>query len=81
MWSALSDERTGLSFTIAVGPHRSRHSRVQVTQDSRLYYTVSDSRLPFSSSPTTRRAVVEVVDSASTQKNHLPTSKSKSHCD
>jgi hypothetical protein len=26
MWSALSDKRTGLSFTIAAGPHRRSHS-------------------------------------------------------
>jgi hypothetical protein len=32
-----------------------------------LYFTVSDSRLPFPSPPTTRRATVEVFDPASTQ--------------
>jgi hypothetical protein len=46
MWSALSDERTGLSFTIAAGPCQSSHFRVRVPWDSRL---------PFSSPPTTRR--------------------------
>jgi hypothetical protein len=43
MWGALSDERTGLSFTIAVG---TRHSRVRVPRDTSPYFTVSDSRFP-----------------------------------
>jgi hypothetical protein len=30
MWGALSDKRTGLSFTIAAGPRQRSHSRVQV---------------------------------------------------
>jgi hypothetical protein len=34
--------------------------------DSRPYFTVSDLRLPFSSSPTTRRVTVEVFNPAST---------------
>jgi hypothetical protein len=29
MWNALSDERTGLSFTVAVGPRQHTHSRVE----------------------------------------------------
>jgi hypothetical protein len=29
-WGALSDERTGLSFTIAAGPRQCSHSRVRV---------------------------------------------------
>jgi hypothetical protein len=62
MWSVLSDEGTGLSFTIAAGPRQGSHSRVQVPWDLRLYLTVSDSRLPFSSPPTTRRVTVEVFD-------------------
>jgi hypothetical protein len=65
MWGALSDERTGLSFTIAAGPCQSSLSRVRVPWDSRPYFTVSDSRLPFSSPPTTRRVTVEVFDTAS----------------
>jgi hypothetical protein len=56
-WRALSDERTGRSFTIATGAQQRSHSRVRVP-----YLTVSDSRLPFSSSPTTRTAYVEVFD-------------------
>jgi hypothetical protein len=52
MWDALSEERTGLSFTIAAGPRQHSHSRV--------HFTVSDSRFPFSSPPTTRRATVEL---------------------
>jgi hypothetical protein len=30
MWGALSDERTGLSFTIAAGPRQRSHSQVRV---------------------------------------------------
>jgi hypothetical protein len=82
----ISDERTCLSFTIAVGPCQRSHSRVWVPRDS-SHFTVSDSRLPqlggpgpciyipqeqdgpvlFSSSPTTRRATVEVFGPASTR--------------
>jgi hypothetical protein len=46
MWSALSDERAGLPFTIAAGPRQRSHSRVRVPRDSWPYFTVSDSRLP-----------------------------------
>jgi hypothetical protein len=41
----LSDERIGLSFTIAAGPRQRIHSQVRVPQDS-SHFTVSDSRLP-----------------------------------
>jgi hypothetical protein len=34
MWGALSDDRTGLSFAIAVDPRQRSHSRVQVQRDS-----------------------------------------------
>jgi hypothetical protein len=34
MWDALSNERTGLSFTIAAGPRQRSHSRVRVPRDS-----------------------------------------------
>jgi hypothetical protein len=60
IWGALSDEPTGLPFTIASGPRQRSHSWVRVLWDSRPYFTVSDSRLPFSSPPTTRIATVEV---------------------
>jgi hypothetical protein len=40
MWGALSDERTGLSFTIAAGPHQRSHSRVRIPWDSRPYFTL-----------------------------------------
>jgi hypothetical protein len=30
MWDALSDERTGLSFTISAGPRQRSHSRVRI---------------------------------------------------
>jgi hypothetical protein len=61
IWGALSDERTDLSFKIAAGPCQ------QVPWDSRPYFTVSDSRLPFLLPPTTRRVTVEVFDPASTR--------------
>jgi hypothetical protein len=67
MSGSLSDERTGLSFTIVAGPRHCSHSRVRVPWDSLPYFTVSDSRLLLSSHPTTRRAVVEVFDPASTR--------------
>jgi hypothetical protein len=47
MWGAVSDERTGVSFTIAHGPRQRIHSRIRVPWDSWPYITVSDSRLPF----------------------------------
>jgi hypothetical protein len=59
MLGALSDERTHLSFIIAADPSRGTHDHT--------YFTASDSRLPFSSPPTTRRATVEVFDPASTR--------------
>jgi hypothetical protein len=46
MWGALSDERTGLSFTIAAGHRQRSHSRVRVSRDSQTYSTILDSRLP-----------------------------------
>jgi hypothetical protein len=45
MWEALSDERTGLSFTIDAGPRQQSHSRVRVPWDSRPYFTASDSTI------------------------------------
>jgi hypothetical protein len=65
------DERTGLSFLYAAGPCQRSLSRVRVPWDLRPYFTVSDSRLPFSSPPTTRRATVEVFDPASTRLSNL----------
>jgi hypothetical protein len=46
MWGALSDESTGLSFTIAAGPRQRSHSRVRVSRDLWSYFTASGSRLP-----------------------------------
>jgi hypothetical protein len=68
---ALSDERMGLSSTIAAGPHLRTQSLVGVPWDWRPYFTVSDSRLPFSSPPTTRRVTLEVFDPASTRATPL----------
>jgi hypothetical protein len=67
IWGTVSDERTGLSFTIAAGPRQRSQCRVRVPWDSRPYFTVSDLRLPFLSPPTTRRGTVEVFDPASTR--------------
>jgi hypothetical protein len=67
LYNILSEERMGLLFTIAAGPCQRIYSRVRVPWDSRPYFTVSDSGLPFLSSPTIRRATVEVFDPASTQ--------------
>jgi hypothetical protein len=66
MWGALSDKRTGVSFKIAPDPRQRSHFRVRVPCDSRPNFSVSGSRLPFSSPPTTRRVTVEVFDPAST---------------
>jgi hypothetical protein len=60
LWGALSNERTGLSFVYAAGPHQRSLSQFQVPWDPWPYFTVSDLRLPFSSPPTSRRFTVEV---------------------
>jgi hypothetical protein len=44
----LSNERTGVPFTITPGPRQRSHFRVWVPWDSWSYFTVSDSRLSFS---------------------------------
>jgi hypothetical protein len=67
MWGAPSDERTGLSFTIAAGARQRSHYRVQVPWESRPYFTVSDSRLLLLSPPVTRRVTVEIFDPAFTR--------------
>jgi hypothetical protein len=54
MWGALSDERTGLSFTIAAGTRQRSHSRIRVPRDSWPHFTISYSGLPVSSPPVTR---------------------------
>jgi hypothetical protein len=71
MWGTLSDERTGLPSAIASGPRHRSHFWVRVSWDSRPYFTVSDSRLSFSSAPTTRRATVEVFEPASTRSYYV----------
>jgi hypothetical protein len=65
MWGGLSDERTGLSFTIAAGACKCSHSRVRVPWNSRPCFTVSGSRLPILLPPTTCRATVDVFDPTS----------------
>jgi hypothetical protein len=69
LWCALSDERTGLSFVYAAGLCQRSLSWVRVPWDLRPYFTVSDLRLLFASSPTTRRVTVEVFDPASIRYN------------
>jgi hypothetical protein len=54
MWSAVSDERKHLSFTIAVGPRQHSNSWVRVSRDSWPYFTVTDSRLPQPGGPGSR---------------------------
>jgi hypothetical protein len=46
IWGTISDENTGVSFTIVVGPCQCSHSRVWVLRDSWPYFTVSDSGIP-----------------------------------
>jgi hypothetical protein len=62
MWGVLSEERAGLSFTIAADSSQCSHSRVRAPWDSRPYFTVSDLRLPISSPLTTRWATVVAFD-------------------
>jgi hypothetical protein len=52
---------------IVAVPRQRSHFRVRVPWDSWPYFTVSDSRLPFSSPRTTRRDMVEVIDPTSTR--------------
>jgi hypothetical protein len=61
MWGALSDEKTGLSFTIATGPRQRSNSQVRVPWDCLRFET------SFSSPPKTRLATVEVFDPASSR--------------
>jgi hypothetical protein len=42
----LSEDRMGLSFTIAAGPRQRSHSHVRAPQDSWPHFTVSDTRDP-----------------------------------
>jgi hypothetical protein len=59
--------RRRVCFLYDAGPCQRSLSLVRVPWDSRPYFTASDLRLPFSSSPTTRRVTVEVFDPASTR--------------
>jgi hypothetical protein len=44
IWGALSDERTGLSFTVAADSRQRSHSRVRNPRDFWPYFTLSDLR-------------------------------------
>jgi hypothetical protein len=81
LWSALSDERTGLSFVYALvyGSCQCSRSRARVPWYTRSYITVPDLRLPFSSPPTTPRVTMEVFDASSTRVTHFSQSQSQSH--
>jgi hypothetical protein len=68
---ALSDERTGLSFVYTAGPCQRSLFRIRVPWYSRPYFTVSDLRLPFSSSPT-RRIQSESQDDSTLMFYFLP---------
>jgi hypothetical protein len=59
-----------LLFAIAAGPRQRNHSQVWVPWDSRLYFTVSDSRFHFSSPPTTRKTTVEIFHHAGHTDTH-----------
>jgi hypothetical protein len=52
---------------LPAGPRQRSNSRVRVPWDARPYFTVSDSRLPFSSAPMTRRVTVQVFDPSYTR--------------
>jgi hypothetical protein len=54
MLGVLSDERTGLSFTIAAGSRQRSHFCDLVPRDSVLYFIVSDSRFPQPGGPVPR---------------------------
>jgi hypothetical protein len=54
IWSALSDERAGLSFRIAAGPRQRNRSQVRVRWNSWPYFTVSDSKLSQTGGPGAR---------------------------
>jgi hypothetical protein len=67
MWGALSDKRTGLSFTIAAGPSRAQSfSGPSPVRLATIFYCL---RLKTSllSPPMTRRATLEVFDPATTR--------------
>jgi hypothetical protein len=66
MWALTLTRVRVLSVAIAPGLPQRSHFRIQVPWDSWPYFTVSDSRLPFSSS-TTRSVNVEVFDPVSTR--------------
>jgi hypothetical protein len=62
MWGTVSDDRRGLSFTVAAGPRQHSYSRVRVPRVSRPYFTVSDSRLPKPDGPGPRIYIVQEWD-------------------
>jgi hypothetical protein len=71
MWGAFSDKGTGQCFKIAAGPRQRSNSRGRVPWDLLPYFTLSDSRLPFTSPPMTHMATVEILDPDSTQETSL----------
>jgi hypothetical protein len=86
LYNILSDERMGLSFTIAAVPRHRRHSRIQVIHDHILPSQIRDSPnledqvaylyphalVSFRSPPPTPMATVEVFEPASTLGSRWP---------
>jgi hypothetical protein len=80
MWGALSDKKTGLSFTNGVGSRQRSHFQIPLPLAWWPYITVSDSRLPFPSPPTTHGATVEVFDPNSTRSCRAEQSRAVAYC-
>jgi hypothetical protein len=55
----LSDERMGLQFTVAAGPHQRSHSQVRLLRDLWPHFTVSNSRLPQPGGPGPRIYILQ----------------------
>jgi hypothetical protein len=67
LWAVLSDDVRVCLLCMLLALTSRVFLGVRVPWDSWPYFTVLDSRLPLSSSPTTRGATVEVFDPASTR--------------
>jgi hypothetical protein len=68
-WGAFSDQRAGLSFTIAAGPRQRNNSRVRVPRDSWPYFIASVSRLPQPGGP---GPCIYILDPLTQQETPLP---------
>jgi hypothetical protein len=72
MWSALSDERMGLSFTIADGPRTAQSFSGQSPVGLTTIFYCLRFKTSLFVAPTTRRATVEVFDPAFAQEVRNP---------